>query len=382
MKISRFFLSTFLVSMNVAIVQASEYEFSTRIYFQLFGVAQQLADHSVFNPGNVLKIPEYAVRFDFRPDLSIQWGRFDFDFKPRLQSHWQQLESSTRANKTDVDNKLFLNEWRVRRRINDHFFLSYGREDLQWGPSYLLSPSNPFNSNNGRSNNFVEVPGLDYARFTWIPNATWTASLIANIDDGRLDISNFQETYALKLDYTGKNKYFSLIPSVHNDDEDTVSLGFFAGSNALEAWLFYIEGNISENNQRPQGLLGTSYTLEDGSNIAIEYFRQQEGCTLESVALCFPSDTNLSDFSRNNLLGRDYIFLQYFRDWNQDITDLTFRWTRNMNDNSSWLSLNISHEVGEHSELIGLGNLTMGDEDSEFGSLIDYSVWFGVGYIF
>jgi hypothetical protein len=45
-----------------------------------------------------------------------------------------------------------------------NLYLSYGRENLQWGPSYLFSPSNPFFHDNGRSNPKKEIPGMDFAR--------------------------------------------------------------------------------------------------------------------------------------------------------------------------------------------------------------------------
>jgi hypothetical protein len=32
----------------------------------------------------------------------------------------------------------------ARLRLTECLFVSYGRENLQWGPSALFSPSNPF----------------------------------------------------------------------------------------------------------------------------------------------------------------------------------------------------------------------------------------------
>ena len=51
---------------------------------------------------------------------------------------------------SESDTDAYINEWRLRFRVSDQFFLSLGRENLQWGPSLLLSPSNPFNSGNNR----------------------------------------------------------------------------------------------------------------------------------------------------------------------------------------------------------------------------------------
>ena len=76
--------------------------------------------------------------------------------------------------------QVFVNEWFFRYRLTDRFFASYGRENLQWGPSFLISPSNPFIERNGKNNPYLEVPGLDYAKINWIVDSSWSAQLIAN----------------------------------------------------------------------------------------------------------------------------------------------------------------------------------------------------------
>ncbi len=59
--------------------------------------------------------------------------------------------------------------------------------------------------------------GLTYARLLWIPYASWSASFIANIDDGAHTFFNpFYKKYAVKIDYTGFEKYGSVIFPMKN----------------------------------------------------------------------------------------------------------------------------------------------------------------------
>ncbi len=91
------------------------------------------------------------------------------------------------------------------------------------GPAFLISPSNPFIKDNGRDNPKTEVGGLTYARLLWIPYASWSASFIANIDDGAHTFFNpFYKKYAVKIDYTGFEKYGSVIFSHEESGHDLV----------------------------------------------------------------------------------------------------------------------------------------------------------------
>ena len=68
--------------------------------------------------------------------------------------------------------------------MRENLFVSYGRENLQWGPSFLFSPSNPFFQDNGRRNTYLEVPGMDFGRLVFIPASAWAISFIANTGEG------------------------------------------------------------------------------------------------------------------------------------------------------------------------------------------------------
>ncbi len=191
--------------------------------------------------------------------------------------------------------------------MRENLFVSYGRENLQWGPSFLFSPSNPFFQDNGRRNTYIEVPGMDFGRLVWIPAGAWAVSFIANTNEGLNKATGpgaflsstppppFEQTYTIKADYTGREAYSSLILSRRADAENV--LGYFGGWTASDAVLLYGEGALSqgsrglypvEDRSSPFGasmemvhehdptlypviLLGGSYTFETKGILTAEY---------------------------------------------------------------------------------------------------------------
>jgi hypothetical protein len=97
---------------------------------------------------------------------------------------WEKWDGGGKSG-SQGDAEIFIQEGFARYRMIDPLIVSYGRENLQWGPAYLISPSNPFNQDNGRNNPMLEVPALDYGRILWLPTDRWTISFIANTTRGR-----------------------------------------------------------------------------------------------------------------------------------------------------------------------------------------------------
>lgn len=198
-----------------------------------FGVMQRPADSTQNPSNNFLKIPRYGTELHLRPDASLSFRDLYIGVKPRLELSWQRWEDGESKGETESDDDCYINEWLSRLKITDHLFVSYGRENLQWGPSYLLSLSNPFFRDNGRRKPKLEVPGMDFARLVWLLGAEWTLSFIANMDEGRQEFVyyEFEKTYALKLDYNGQQGYSSLILS--HQESDRTRLGCFWGMDCL-----------------------------------------------------------------------------------------------------------------------------------------------------
>ncbi len=361
-------------------------EYYSRLFTQAYGGGFALEGASPFNEFNALGLPSDLLAFDVRLDLEARWETLELLLKPRYIGRRSRIETpqaeQTHYYATETD--LYLNEWLARTNLKDELFISYGRENLQWGPSFLASPSNPFNPRNGQNNPLVEQPGLDYARLVWVPSAAWTASLIANTDEGRLNIDEdeFAETYALKFDYNNQKGYASLIPSVLNDEEDTITLGYYGSYSINDAASIYLEGAASEADDANRNLLGLSYTSLEGDILAVEYLNLEGGCTLEPYALCQEpqADGSLPRFSLTELSRENYLLVQGYKAWNFRETELTVRLIHNLDDQSNRFIAYAEHDLDDHFVLYALGNLTSGGADSEFGAVAKSSLLVGFSY--
>lgn len=352
--------------------------FSARISLLGFGVAAQPVN-SLLNPNNTLEIPRYVMELDLRPDFNLNFRQVELSVRPRLNLRWRWWEDGVRQGDNGGDTEVFVQEWLARYRLTDQLFASYGRENLQWGPSYLLSSSNPFNQDNGQNNPMLEVPGLDYGRGVWIPSQAWTVSFIANTDRGRDDlIRDFKKTYAMKLDYTIEKKYFSLIPSYREDGE--FSVGFFGGWTVSDALLLHIEGSLRDAIDDSAILVGSAYTLELGPTIAVEFFHNGSGCNLKSIALCVARGFG-TEQPTNTLIRQNYLLVQYSHSRIRNTTiNFTGRWIRSLDDDSNRIISIFEYGLGDHTQLFAIGNVDIGNNDAEFGSLLKYSLMVGVKF--
>jgi len=401
------------------------FDYSLRILAS--GTSQDPATSSQ-NPNNdFFQVPQYLADVELRPDFYLNYNRLDLSVKPRFRLEWMQWEEGDREGDTDWDDDCFVNEWLARIRMTPNLFVSYGRENLQWGPSYLFSPSNPFFRDNGRRNPKKEVPGMDFARLVWLPATSWTLSFIANLDKGRQEFqfTEFEKTYALKLDYTGQETYVSIILS--HKEHDRNRLGAFGGWTATDALLLYGEGTITkgtgalypEKANSPFGasmeaiddeasslkgivLIGGSYTLEMGPTLTMEYVYNSPGYSdveakdyyslRKNASDAFDLTGPIGDLSKLTLsqtaapglrfLRRNYVMFQYNHNDIRDVLNLTFRWTQNIDDGSGQFISIVEYFFGEHAQLFSIGTINSGDGDTEFGSILDYQWMVGFEYTF
>lgn len=361
--------------------------FDSRINLIGYGILQSPIN-SRLNPDNALAIPRYQTELDFRPDFHLNIRDFEFGVKPRFTTSWSRVQNGLAAGTDTTNATAYVNEWIARYRVTNQVLVSYGRENLQWGPSQLLSPSNPFNQNNGKNNPAIEQPGLDYGRVVVIPNASWTMSMIANTGSGRLVPSGeetipFRRAYAAKLDYTGDKTYFSLIASKR--ETAAYRIGYFGGWTVSDALLAYSEGSVALSRDRGlphpdfDVLAGAAYTLEAGPTVTVEYFHHNAGCTQSEISQCAsPASIDPTrPFPR-----RDYVLLQYLDTKIFRKLNVTVRLIQDLNDHSTELVSFFEYEVGQNWQLYLVPSVTRGPSSSEFGSLLRYSVFAGVAFTF
>ncbi len=400
--------------------------FHYSLRFLTYGTCYNIAD-STQNPDNdFLQIQSYSGEVDLRPDFGLNFRRLDLSIKPRMNLQWKAWEDGTRKGDKDWEDDWFINEWLARARLLENLFVSYGRENLQWGPSFLYSPSNPFFSDNGRINPRQEVAGMDFARLVWLPGPAWTVSLIANTGKGRqvFRVRPFEKSYGLKLDYAGQEGYAGLILSRKSGDGNR--LGLFGGWTATDALLLYcdtalfegsdllypVEDNLSPfgasfraidedtSSKRETILLGGSYTFLAGPTLTMEYLYNGTGYNNHQAEMYYQLRKQASDayktpfggLSRMTLgqavdtglrfLRRNYAVIQYRQSDIRDLLNITLSWVQNIDEDSgSFISL-VDFYVGDHIQVFTIGTVNAGNGDTEFRAILDCHLMIGLEYTF
>ncbi len=392
-----------------------------------FGMITEVAD-SPGNPDNrIMALPDYTAALQFRPDLKVDGQRLSLSLQPRAEVSWESSSQGSDERLDQGHDQIYIHQWLARWRFTDDLYVSYGRENLQWGPAYLTSLSNPFFKDNGKSNPKAEVAATDFARIVWVPGSTWTVSCIANTQPGRMETAageDFVQTYALKTDYIGSADYGSMVLTTAGGFDQVA--GFY-GSTVSDALLIYAEGVFQRNPSgwypqkeatplgyvmvekdqpddmwRSSFLVGASYTLESDPTLTLEYlyygpgynasdaeefFALQEnaaGAIKEGSALTPLAYRGLSATADPGLrfLRRNYLMLQYVYPDIADVINLTLRWTENVDDGSGRMTLIGDWFVGDHVQLFAVGTWGHGGDSSEFGSIIDYQMIVGMMYVF
>jgi len=422
---------------NTLICKMQTKDFSIDFRSLTYGIVQKYSD-STQNPSNdFLQIPRYVAALELRPDLRLNKDILDLSVKPRMRVYYRKWQEGSREGDSDWDSDWFINEWLARLKIRQNTFISYGRENLQWGPSFLFSPSNPFFQDNGRRNPYLEVPGMDFGRVVYVPHSSWTISLIANTGEGLNKATGpgrflssyppapFEKTYSLKIDYTGRESYSTAILSRKEDSGNI--LGFFGGWTVSDALLLYSEGSFTQGSQalypvtdnstlrasmqklyqysssiNPAILMGGSYTLETRGTLTIEYAYYGQGLNnteadsyyslRRKAAQAFISDGPLSALGQKvlgqmtntglRLLRKNYGLFQYTQSNIKDVFDCTIRWTQNLDDGSGQFTSVLVYYLGKHLELFSVGSIMAGGKNTEFGSMLDYQWMAGLKYTF
>jgi hypothetical protein len=394
-----------------------------------YGILQE-PTYSTQNMGNnFLRMPRYLGDMELRPDLKLNTDALELMAKPRMRLEYcAWTGSGMREQGSKWDDDWYVNEWLARVKMRENLFVSYGRENLQWGPSFLFSPSNPFFPDNGRRNPYIEVPGSDFARLVWIPESFWTLSFIANMEEGRskpIAPDPFEKIYAAKIDYTGRENYASLIFSHKEHIGNT--MGFMGGWTVSDAVLLYSEGVLTKGSRalypkgdrsflgsamqqaykdsnalKPVLLAGGSYTFETKGTLTLEYAYNGQGYNdsqadeyyaLRRSAANIPGSGNIMTGLSQTTLGqtvntglkflrRNYLMLQYIQNNIMNVIDFTVRWTQNLDDASCQFTTLVTYYLGNHMELFSVGSINGGGKNTEFGSAFDYQLMMGIKYTF
>lgn len=389
---------------------------------------------STQNPNNdFLGLYRYQAHAELRPDIYLTSSRYKFMLKPRYfyEYNWGRYGDAT-LDSGDSRDDFYINEALFQVKLAPEFFASYGRENLQWGPSYLRTPSNPFFRENGRDNPKKEVEGKDFLRAIYLPNEWLTISVIGNFEQGELRADTqqnsaeaFKPRHALKFDVIGNNYSTSLILS--RREGGNTSLGGYLQSTVSDALLVYFDATLNRGNailypqldptnplggnferrydnsseQRFIGITGISYTMENSATLSFEYMYNGAGYDdteardyyyLRQNAADNIKNPTLGSLARNNLastltpgsilLRQHYLFGQYlFNEMGSDLS-YTLRWTGNMDDHSTQTTAIVEYAYNDNIQIFTIASAYNGKNNSEFSSILKNEIMFGFEYTF
>ena len=375
----------------------------------LYGTALAV-EESDFNPGNALAhIPAHQLDGELRVDLAAAAG--DCNASAKLRARYARAGH-------DESHAGFVNQGGLRCRLGGGAFeLSAGREVLQWGSSFYLSPSNPFFTDTGKTNPIQELAGKDMLQALWFADHGVTVSLIRNPSRTARepDPLNFSPLSALRVDVVGDAASGGAIVSRRDDGIERLGLyGTLPWSRAL---VLYAEANAGRGSAGwfPAGaalaqtkldskqllhtvLAGGGYTFESGWTLNAEWIHGNEGYSanerrevkrlVSAAARDFPQPQAtglIGSALAPNLpyLGTDYLFLQLLRTEWEDKGDVALRWTRSFGTGGgTLLSGSFTWYLDNHCQLFLLASRSSGAAGRDVGRLIRSSVQAGVRFTF
>lgn len=369
------------------------------------------------NPDNKLAyLPEWGTCFLVETRLTIYDDAWLFQLEPQLRFQYEEHEVMGQQLETrDAD--LELRRFKIRRGLSDTLFVSYGWENMQWGPSFLYSPSNLFFNDNGKKDSLARLPGKGILSLLWVYDYKWSASLIINTDHGAVNESGFEKGAAVKIEYSGDEAYASLVFS-HREDQRN-RLGLYGGATVSDAVLIYGEAGFEKGSDAlypvniapplcwdmqmekkdsdriyTTFLAGLSYTTPSADTFTFEYLYYGEGYDDHQASRFFNLVRDADRLQRStapwsgygmSLLGsaaqnrldflrRHYVMLQYM---NEDIVtdvDLVCRATLCLDDRSSRLYAAVTYALNDLFDVSLTGVANPGKDDSSFGGFFDYQV--------
>lgn len=398
--------------------------FSYNIRTLLFVDAQYPA-HSTQNPDNaLLNLYRYSGELHGRPDLFLELPTLSAVFKPRFISFRRWWEDGVDKGETDSQNRAFVNEWRVQAKPFATLFLSFGKEKLLWGPSFLASPSNILFKDTEKVNPYLEVEGKYLAKMIFAPNNAITANFIA---ETQKDENDLQETarplQALKIDFTGTGYLLSVI-GYHRPD-DRFRMGSFGQWTTSDALVLYYDGIVTkgtdalypaEDPANPLGggfakkydgsgrlfstvTAGGSYTFLSGATFSTEFLYNGSGYgeaeareyyrLRQSASDHFFGTGPLSGLSRSTLqaslqnglpfLRRYYLMGQFQVREIKNVLDVTVRYTHGLEEDAGQASSIIEWQLTNRVRFFNVNTINVASgRNTEFNSILGKSFMAGV----
>ena len=398
--------------------------FSYTIRTLLFTDVQYPA-HSTQNPDNAfLQLYRYSGELDLRPDFFWEQPLVSALFKPRLNAAYVWWEDGLPKGETDATSRAFVNEWRVQVKPLSTLFLSFGKEKMLWGPSFLASPSNILFNNTEKINPKTEVEGKYLAKLVFVPDSKITVSLIL---ETQKEQNGLQETLKplrlAKADLMGSNYLISMIGYKRQDDR--FRLGGYGQWTASDAVVLYYDGIVTKGTDAlypvadsTSPLAGTfikkyddssrffttvtaggSYTFLSGPTVNMEFLYNSQGYDDTEAAAYYTLRQNANDhFFAGGLLSglsqmtlaetlntglpflrRYYVMGQFQVREIKSVLDVIVRYIYGLEEHAGQASTIIEWQVSDRIQFFNVNTAAVDHgNQNEFNSLIDKSFMAGI----
>jgi hypothetical protein len=364
------------------------------------------------------------MELDFRPDFFLDYSDVSAVFKPRVIASYQWWEDGAPKGRNQSSDRAFVNEWRVQAKPLSTVFVSFGKEKLLWGPSFIASPSNILFKDTEKINPKTEVEGKYLAKVIYVPNNTITINVISETQKENNDLGeSLKPVQALKADFLSASCLVSVIAYYRQDDR--FRLGSFGQWTVSDALLLYYDGIVSkgtdglypvpdpsnplggafakkyDNSSRliPTVTGGGSYTFLSGETLSLEFLYNGQGYDnaeasayylirknayehfFDAGALSGLSQMTLSDSLNNELpFLRKYYFMGQFQVREiKNVLDVIVRYTQGIEEHAGQASSIIEWQISNHIELFNINTVAVGSgRNTEFNSLLTNSVMAGI----
>jgi hypothetical protein len=400
-----------------------ERAFSFTVNTLLFGTVQTPA-HSTQNPENAfLDLYRYSGELDVRPELCLDPPGVSAVFKPRFTTSYRWWEDGVQKGKTDSLGRAFVNEWRVQVKALPTLFLSFGKEKLLWGPSFLTSPSNILFKDTEKVNPKTEVEGKYLAKAISVPNDTITINVIRETQNEKDGLGEpLKPLTMVKFDILGSDYLLSAIG--YHRRGDRFRFGSFGQWTASDALVLYYDGIVTKGTdalyavQAPASPfnavfdkkyggsshlfsivdVGGSYTLLDGSTLSMEFLYNGQGYSkaeseeyyglrrtasdhyLDNNALAGLSRMTLNQALNNGLpfLRRYYLMGQYQVREIKNVLDVIVRYVHGLEERAGQASSIIEWRITDRVQFFNINTVATRREENEFNSLLAESCMAGI----
>jgi hypothetical protein len=381
--------------------------------------------HSTQNPDNAfLLLPRYTAQLELRPDLLYDAEYVNVMFKPRFTSEHQWWRDGVPAGETDAHTRVFVNEWRVQAKPHDSFFLSFGKEKLLWGPSFLASPSNILFKDTEKLDPKTEVEGAYLARAMYLPTPALSLIAISETqDDATTAQAKEDPVRALKTDWVGAAASVSLIGYFQQDAR--FRLGSYGQWTASDALLLYYDGIVSRGTDAlypvpdPASPLvgsfartqdsssriyatvtaGGSYTFLSGSTLSLEFLYNGQGYGEADADAYYRLRRSASDHyfdgGRLSALSRQLLgetmntgqpFLRRYYAMGQfqareivNVLDIIVRYIHSLEERAGLASSIVEWQLSDRVELFNINSVAVSrGGETEFNAILAWSVLAGL----